>query len=155
MKHWERDIQVVVRALVLRGDRALVVRSNSQPNPGAWGFPGGFIEPRETLAQAVERELREETGLVGRAVGLVGLSNRRFGDKVMVSLMILVEAPEGEPRPDPDEVDRAEFVRVEELPGLLGPAVRWVPSLRRLLAGAQPLALLGSTDEMALFGLDA
>lgn len=154
MKHWERDVQVVVRALVLRGDRALVVRSNSPPSPGVWGFPGGFIEPTETLVQAVERELLEETGLAGRAQGLVSISNRRLpGGRVIISLLIAVDAPGGEPRPDTDEVDRADFVAVNDLPGLLGPAVRWVPAIRRVIAGAQPLPLVRAEDDLVLFGL--
>eukprot|EP00977_Amphora_coffeiformis_P016132 scaffold4910_cov169-Amphora_coffeaeformis.AAC.14 len=32
--------------------------------PGAWVFPGGGVDPHESLSHAVSRELREETGLV-------------------------------------------------------------------------------------------
>lgn len=40
---------------------------------GKWEPPGGFVDPDETPAQAAERETLEETGLIVRAVRLIGL----------------------------------------------------------------------------------
>jgi 8-oxo-dGTP diphosphatase len=64
----ERPI-VGVLAVVLRGDRALVVRRSNPPMPGRWGFPGGVLELGETVAQGAMRELLEETGVVAEAAG--------------------------------------------------------------------------------------
>ena len=56
-----------VLALVVRDDQILLVRRANDPDAGLWGFPSGKVEFGETLLEAAERELREETGVRGRA----------------------------------------------------------------------------------------
>lgn len=41
----------------------LLVRRANPPDAGLWGFPGGRIEPGESLLEAAARELEEETGI--------------------------------------------------------------------------------------------
>lgn len=60
---------VGVLAVVLCGDRALVVRRSNPPMPGRWGFPGGVLELGETVAEGAMRELFEETGVKAEPVG--------------------------------------------------------------------------------------
>lgn len=70
---------VAVGALVVHGDRLLLIRRGRPPSAGSWSVPGGRVEHGELLAEAVVRELREETGLeavAGRLVGVV----ERFDD---------------------------------------------------------------------------
>jgi 8-oxo-dGTP pyrophosphatase MutT (NUDIX family) len=58
----------VVRLVVLDSrERVLLVQARDRSNPAfgtCWELPGGGVEPRESLAEAAIRELREETGLV-------------------------------------------------------------------------------------------
>lgn len=54
-------------AVVRHEGRFLLVKRAKQPNAGTWGFPGGHVELGETALTAAERELREETGVVGTA----------------------------------------------------------------------------------------
>lgn len=54
-------------AVVLREERVLLVRRANPPDAGLWGYPGGKVEPGETVEQAAVRELREETGVRAEA----------------------------------------------------------------------------------------
>ena len=56
-----------VGAIVLRGDKVLLVCRAQEPCKGEWTFPGGLVELGETLRQAAERETYEETGIRIRA----------------------------------------------------------------------------------------
>lgn len=61
-------------ALVRRGTDILLVRASDESGaPGRWFLPGGGIEFGEHPADAVVRELREETGLGGVVTSLVGV----------------------------------------------------------------------------------
>jgi ADP-ribose pyrophosphatase len=55
--------QIAVGAIVVRNGQVLLVRRGQPPSEGLWAVPGGRIELGETLQQAAEREIREETGL--------------------------------------------------------------------------------------------
>jgi 8-oxo-dGTP diphosphatase len=59
---------------IVRDDRGrlLMVRRGHAPSAGTWSVPGGRVEPGESDADAVAREVREETGLEVRPNELVG-----------------------------------------------------------------------------------
>jgi 8-oxo-dGTP diphosphatase len=52
--------------------RLLMIKRAHDPHRGLWSLPGGRIEPGESPEQAVQREVREETGLDVRPGALVG-----------------------------------------------------------------------------------
>jgi bifunctional NMN adenylyltransferase/nudix hydrolase len=54
---------VCVDAVVFSAGQVLMVRRAQAPGKDLWALPGGFVDGRETLYEAVLRELLEETGL--------------------------------------------------------------------------------------------
>ena len=68
--------QVCVGAVVIRDECLLLVRRGHGPAAGEWSVPGGRVETGETLAEAVVREVAEETGLDVVCDELVGWVER-------------------------------------------------------------------------------
>jgi 8-oxo-dGTP diphosphatase len=59
--------QIAVGAVVFRENRVLLVKRSQPPGRGLWAIPGGRLELGETLKEAAQREVREETGVIIRA----------------------------------------------------------------------------------------
>src|SRR5439155_14030934 len=74
-KYPERPI-VGVGAIILDGDRVLLIKRGHEPLKGEWSLPGGAVDVGETLEAAVAREVREETCLDVEVGPLVEVVNR-------------------------------------------------------------------------------
>jgi ADP-ribose pyrophosphatase len=59
--------KVAVGAVVFNDERVLLVRRGQPPSEDLWAIPGGSVEIGETLQEAAEREILEETGIKIRA----------------------------------------------------------------------------------------
>lgn len=64
--------QLAVSAAIFRDGRVLLVRRARRPGLGLYSLPGGRVEFGETLAQALTREIAEETALTVTLAGLAG-----------------------------------------------------------------------------------
>jgi 8-oxo-dGTP diphosphatase len=78
--------EVAVGAVAVTEGRLLVVRRGRGVATGRWSLPGGRVEGGETIAEALVREVREETGLDVRVDGLCGVAERRFDTHAFVIL---------------------------------------------------------------------
>jgi 8-oxo-dGTP diphosphatase len=87
----------VLAAVVRDGDRYLVCRRPAHKRHGGlWEFPGGKLEPGESLLDAARREMREELGVDVREVGDVMLSVSDHGSPFVIEFAPVIIA--GEPR---------------------------------------------------------
>lgn len=62
-------LRAAVRAVVLDPDQRILLVRFEFPDGVVWATPGGGIEPGESYEEALVRELEEEAGLVGTALG--------------------------------------------------------------------------------------
>ena len=139
-------------AVVLDG-RLLLVRRCSRHGRGNWQLPGGFIEPDETIEQAVVREVKEETGVDAEVRAVLGLRSRYDADSGNGIYVVLLLRPMcGEPLADGREVDRAGYFALDEIRGLSPlPPVNWeiaqrVLSPDRCLLSPKPLKNLNGAS---------
>jgi 8-oxo-dGTP diphosphatase len=64
---------LAVDAVIFFHKGIVLIKRDNSPYQGCFALPGGFVEVGETVEDAVQREAREETGLVIELLGLVGI----------------------------------------------------------------------------------
>jgi len=108
-------ITVGAGAFLVRDGTLLVVRKTYGPSQGLWTIPSGYVEPRESVVQTIEREVKEETGIAGRAGPILAIRNRVTETANDTFLIFAVAYVGGEPKPDGVEVSEAAFRPLAEL----------------------------------------
>ena len=108
-----------VIVLIARGEELLLSRSPHFPD-GVYSILAGFVEPGETLEEAVEREIAEEVGLRVKDIRYVASQPWPFPHSLMLGFR--AEYAGGELKMDPEELEDAGWYRPPDLPGLPSPA---------------------------------
>ena len=62
--------------MILQGDKVVLVERGREPLKGRWSLPGGVVEAGELVEDALRREVKEETGLEVKVIGLVEVFER-------------------------------------------------------------------------------
>lgn len=112
--------RLAVGGVVIRGRRVLLVRRAKAPSKGQWAIPGGRVELGETLQEAVEREVFEETGVrvqAGEICHVFDVVRRDDAGRVRFHYVIVdlvAEYVSGEPQAA-DDASEAGWLTPDEL----------------------------------------
>lgn len=115
--------RVAVGAVVFKDERVLLVRRGQPPSEDLWAIPGGSVEIGETLQEAAEREILEETGITVRAgepVYTFDVIDRDSAGKIRFHYVIVDLAADyvtGEPKAG-DDAAEARWVTAQEIDAL-------------------------------------
>ncbi len=104
-----------VGAVVVRDRSVLVVRMTYSPTQGQYMLPGGVVESGETMEETVVREVREETGVETRSVGIFGVYSIVYDGETHTYILWLMEPVSGEPLADGSEIDHCCFLSFDEI----------------------------------------
>lgn len=103
--------QIAIGAIVIHDRALLMVQRANDPGKGLWSLPGGRVEQGEYLADALRREVREETGLeveIGELAGILEVPGKDL-HYVILDFHATVDSS------------------IEPTPGTDASDVRWVP----------------------------
>jgi len=110
------NVVAAASAMVVQDGQVLLTRRKREPKKGRYDIPGGFIEPGETARQATLRELKEETGLEGEIVELLGVYDDHYEDDTYtLGAHYIVKITAGTPTAG-DDAASLEWVDLEDLP---------------------------------------
>ena len=109
---------ITVDAIIQLPNENIVLVKRKYP-PSGWAIPGGFVDPGESLAEAVRREAREETSLDIEVVSIFHVYSKPWrdprGDTVSVVYYATAEGcPEGG-----DDAEKAVAFAPDDLPDVL------------------------------------
>ncbi len=112
LEHYPRLSPAIIVA-VERGEEILLARSPHFPAT-IFSVLAGFVDPGESVEEAVHREVFEETGVRVSNVRYFGSQPWPFPNSLMLGYQAQYEA--GELVLDPDEIEEAQFFHVDALP---------------------------------------
>jgi NAD+ diphosphatase len=108
-------ISPAIIVLIERGERILLARGHAFA-PGRFGIIAGFVEPGESLEDAVRREIREEAGIEVTNVAYFGSQPWPFPHGIMIGFH--ADHLRGEISLDDGELAEADWYDFDELPNV-------------------------------------
>ncbi len=101
-------------AVILKGDKLLFVKPPDWVSQfsGHWNFPGGVVEPGESLEEGAKREAFEETNIVCEIESLLMTDhNEKFDTSIAIFKAKYIS---GEVTIQPEEISEARWMTIEE-----------------------------------------
>jgi ADP-ribose pyrophosphatase YjhB (NUDIX family) len=133
----------------LRGDEVLLIRRGQPPRAGEWSIPGGRVELGEAVAAAALRELKEETGVEAKLLGLIDVVDHTSEVRHAVLIDYAARWTRGEPVAGDDAVEAA-FVGLDEAMR----RVEWAETRRVIALAVERFGVLAPANAGRIMGVD-
>ncbi len=139
LPNYQQGYSIGAGAIVLCGEKVLLVRLGYGAYKDAWALPGGYVEPGETFDVAVQREVLEETGVRAEMQGLIAARSRVSPGDNSAYLVFLMRTESEATHPDGVEILEARFFTQDKALALptITPMTRLL--ITRALTGDTPL----------------
>lgn len=106
---------IAVGGVVRSGDGIVLVRLTYSRHRGKFMFPGGKVDPGESLEAALVREVREEAGIEAEPLGIVAVRHRVDPDELNTFVIFEMRHLSGEPRVVSPEADDVRVFSADDL----------------------------------------
>jgi ADP-ribose pyrophosphatase YjhB (NUDIX family) len=95
--------KAAVGVVLIRNNKILVAKRGLEPRKGTYDLPGGFVDQAESIADAVKREILEETSIIVSDIELITSYPAEYIENVWVcDVIVLATKWAGEPTPQDD-----------------------------------------------------
>ena len=108
-------IELTNMCMLRRADGKVLVQNRIDPNWGGLTFPGGHVEPGESLIDSVVREMQEETGLTIKNPRLIGTKSWMQKDGSGRYLVLLYTATEYEGELHSSDEGEIRWMTIDEM----------------------------------------
>jgi colanic acid biosynthesis protein WcaH len=103
---------VSVEALIVKDDALLFLKRKNEPAKGEWWFPGGRVRIGESLEDALQREIKEETGLEVVSPKLINVYSRIFPERHDITIAYLCNCTGGKLKLDSEHSEYTFFKHI-------------------------------------------
>ena len=115
----DKGFLLVADALTTIDNKIVLVKRKYPPFKGYWAIPGGLVAMEETVEQSALRELKEETGINGEILGLVGVFSELGRDPRNRSVCICYHcSAKNAPLESTEEAEEVALFPLDQLPEL-------------------------------------
>lgn len=106
---------IAVGGVVRFDDGIVLVRLTYSRHRGKFMFPGGKVDPGESLEAALVREVREEAGIEAEPLGIVAVRHRVDPAELNTFVVFEMRHLSGEPRAVSPEADQVRVFGADDL----------------------------------------
>lgn len=106
---------IIVGGVIEKDGKFLLVQEAKERCRGKWNIPAGHLDPNETILEAAQREIHEETGCKVELTGVLQIGNRVSLDDIWMSVIFATNLIEENITYDEAEILDVKWFSYEEL----------------------------------------